>query len=366
MLLGIGHTNAHIVRRWITDPVPACRLVCISKFPFATYSGMLPGTLSEQFEPAEMEISLAPLVERAGGELVVDEVVGLNRESQTIHFAGREALAFDALSVGVGSMPAGWKDFESPALVPIKPMQTFVERWESRLRTCQRAPRCVIVGGGVAGVEVALCLRTRLQRHPARQDASVTIVTSGSEIAQGMTATSQRKLLAILAQRGVEVRTDFRVTQIDDSTFHSTSGDTQDADAIIWATGAAAPPILTKLNLPTDGRGFLTTEPTLRTTAGLPVFAVGDSGTIPSDPAPKAGVYAVRQAPILWHNLNATLREDDSLKPYHPQKGFMKILNTGDGKALLEYKGFSVHARWCWWLKCWIDKRFIRKYQAPF
>ncbi len=366
VLLGIGHTNAHIVRQWATVPIPDCRLVCISKFPYATYSGMLPGTLSKQFDPQEMEIPLAPLVQRAGAELIEDEVVGLDGEAKTIHFANREPLTFDALSVGVGSMPAGWQDFDSPAMVPIKPMQTFVERLVTRLNACGPAPRCVIVGGGVAGVEVALCLQARLQQDPTITNASITIVTSGGEIAEGMTAASRSKLLKILARRSIHVRTQFRVAQVEGTVLTSDADQQQSADVMIWATGAAAPPVLSQLNLPTDERGFLTTTPLLQTTAELPIFAVGDSGTIRSDPAPKAGVYAVRQAPILWHNLNALLRNTGELKAYHPQQGFMKILNTGDGKALLEYKGISVYARWCWWLKCWIDKRFIRKYQPPF
>ena len=42
------------------------------------------------------------------------------------------------------------------------------------------------------------------------------------------------------------------------------------------------------------------------------------------------------------------------------------MLNTGDGKALLEYGWLTLHARWCWLLKTWIDKRFVRKFQhAP-
>ena len=142
----------------------------------------------------------------------------------------------------------------------------------------------------------------------------------------------------------------------------SGDGDQRKSDCVIWATAAAAPPVLAKLNLPTDERGFLATQRNLQTTAGLPIFAVGDSGTIISDPAPKAGVYAVRQTPILWQNLKATI-EGRSLIDYHPQSGFLKIVNTGDGKALLEYGRFTFHRRWCWQLKSWIDTRFIADYQ---
>ena len=51
------------------------------------------------------------------------------------------------------------------------------------------------------------------------------------------------------------------------------------------------------------------------------------------------------------------------MQRYRPQDRFLKLLNTGDGRAIAEYFGFAFHARWCWWLKDWIDSRFMDKYQ---
>lgn len=364
VLLGIGHTNAHVVRQWAKHPIPNCRLVCISKFPWSTYSGMLPGTLARQFDPREMEIQLAALAKRAGAELVLDEVVGLELETRSLLFASREPLPFDALSIGVGSMPSGWKDYESPSLVPIKPMQTLVDRLDARLAACGSSPNCVIVGGGVAGVEVALCLHARLNSSSTQMAASIVIVTGGNEIAGGMSDRSRHRLARIMLQRSIGVIKDFRVTQVSESSVEDEHGNFEHANVIIWATGAAPPPILRELGLPTDDRGFLATTATMQTTADAPIFVVGDSGTNEFDPAPKAGVYAVRQAPVLWHNLQATFDPALGMKEFHPQRDFLKILNTGQGKALLEYRGWTFHARWCWWLKCWIDQRFVRQYQV--
>lgn len=362
-LLGIGHTNAHVVRQWANHPIADCRLVCISKFPFTTYSGMLPGALASQFEPKEIEIQLGPLAQRADAELMLGEVVGLDVPKGLLLFADREPLAFDALSIGVGSMPAGWKKFDSPALIPIKPMQTFLERLDKRLEECDSSPRCVVVGGGVAGVEIALCLHARLAAGPTRPAASVVLVTAGEELVSGMTSRSRRKLSHLLSQHAIEVVKNFRVSQVNHSSVEDKHGNCQPADVIIWATGAAPPPLLAKLGLATDERGFLATNTFLQTTTGTNIFAVGDTGTIESNPAPKAGVFAVRQAPVLWHNLQATFDSSRPMKEFIPQGNFLKILNTGQGKALLEYRGWTFHAHWCWWLKRRIDKTFVGQYQ---
>jgi len=48
------------------------------------------------------------------------------------------------------------------------------------------------------------------------------------------------------------------------------------------------------------------------------------------------------------------------------QGDFLKLLNTGDGKALLQYKSLAFYGRWCWcwWLKTYSDKRFVKRFQS--
>ncbi len=102
VLLGVGHTNAHVIHQWIRNPIPNYRLVAISQYPSATYSGMLPGVLSGQFRAAEMEIDLSRLLNRSHGELILDDVQKLDLDTQTLHFTKRSPMPFAILSIGVG------------------------------------------------------------------------------------------------------------------------------------------------------------------------------------------------------------------------------------------------------------------------
>ncbi len=53
-----------------------------------------------------------------------------------------------------------------------------------------------------------------------------------------------------------------------------------------------------------DAAGFVLVDPDLRVVDGPGnVFAVGDVAASASDPRPKAGVFAVRQGPVLAANL---------------------------------------------------------------
>jgi len=368
VLLGIGHTNAHVVKKWATEPIADCDLVCISKFPTATYSGMLPGTLGKQFDDDEMRIDLQSLCDRAAAKLLIADTNGLDLASGQLSFTDHQPISFDALSIGVGSMPAGWQlHCQSPLMVPIKPMQTFLQRLNNRLSVAesQRAGklRVAIVGGGVAGIEIAFCLQELFRKRSSPRSVEISIFTSSDRVADGMTNRSVRRIEKLLGQRQIRVLPNHRVTHIKEDAIHADDQQSHLTDCVIWATGAAAPPVLGKLGLPTDGSGFIATSNTLQSLADPRVFAVGDSGTIMSSPSPKAGVYAVRHCPILWHNLRAVL-ENRPLMTYQPQHDFLKLLNTGDGKALLQYKWLTLHARWCWNLKTWIDRRFIREFQG--
>ena len=47
-----------------------------------------------------------------------------------------------------------------------------------------------------------------------------------------------------------------------------------------------------------------------------------------------------------------------------PQRGFLKLLNTGDGRAIGEWKGLSFEGAWCWRLKDAIDTRFMKAFAS--
>jgi selenide,water dikinase len=366
VLLGIGHTNADFVRRWIDDPISGCRLTCVSRYATATYSGMLPGVLGGQAREEEMKIDLRALARRARAELVIGDVSGLNLETRQLVFADRTPIPFDALSIGVGSMPACWDQHRhSRLLVPIKPMQTFLQRLEERLAACEggRPLRISIVGGGVAGVEVAFCLDQHCRRAPGKREVSIEILTSGDRVAEGMRDRSARRIVALLNRRGIAIRYGHRVVEVGDSSLTTDDGVQHESDCVIWMTGAAPPAVLGRLGLATDDRGFIATKSTLQAISDQRIFAVGDCGTVLDTPFPKAGVYAVRESPILWHNLRA-VAAGQSLIEFRPQPDFLKLLNTGDEKALLEYGRVTCHARWCRWLKRWIDRRFVEAFHV--
>jgi selenide,water dikinase len=86
------------------------------------------------------------------------------------------------------------------------------------------------------------------------------------------------------------------------------SGLTVDCDRVFWVTNAAAPSWVKQSGLATDDQGFLLVKDTLQSCSHPQVFAAGDVATMANHPRPKAGVFAVRQGPPLFHNLRAAVQ----------------------------------------------------------
>jgi len=369
VLVGVGHTNAEVLRRWRMQALPRVRLTCVSDHPVATYSGMLPGVLARQYPPERMEIDLVRLCAAAGARLILGDVRGVDIGVRRVLVSGRPPVPFDVLSIGVGSVPsvAGVDIADDSRLLLVKPMQTFLSRLEALAGRVAAGHsgrvRVGIVGAGAGGVELALTLPRHLRDAFAADTRIQTIiVTADDRLVPGSLAGTARRLGRALARRGIDVTLGRRVVRIDGRDLALDDGSRLTADLIVWATGAAPPPVLDRIDLPKDARGFLLTSDTLQTTGGAPIFAVGDSGTIAGRPTPKAGVYAVRHGPVLWDNIARTLA-GATLYRYRPQRGFLKLMNTGDGRAIGEWRGLSFEGRWAWRLKDAIDRGFIDRYQ---
>ena len=376
VLFGVGHTNAHVLRMWKMKPPKNAQLVCVSDFPVVTYSGMLPGVIAGQYPKSAMEIDLIRLAQSAGARVVIGKVVGIDHGKRELIFDSRPPLKFDVMSIGIGSRPSfkGVEVEPENNILAVKPMQTFLKRLADKLieaRKKTESPTIAVVGGGVGSIEIAFCLYERFYGKPKHAVSpwpdglkpKIEMVTGGQQIGAGLLASSVEKIKSEFENRGVGMHTSCRVNKVDSEGLKFTSGGQLDADVIIWATSAVGAPILRELGLENDERGFLLTGQDLQV-AKLPgVFAVGDTGTIDGSNIEKAGVFAVRQGPVLNENIRRLVSNMTSMRDFQPQTGFLKLVNFGNDRSIAEYLGRSIAGSLSWKLKDYIDVGFMQKYQ---
>ena len=366
VLVGGGHAHIQVLKRWAMAPVPEARLTLVVDRPIAVYSGMVPGFVARQYSREDLEIDVRPLARRAGARCIVAAATGLDTAARRLALQGRPPIAYDTVSFDVGSTVAG---LGVPGVrehaIPTRPVGEFVRRVDEVVAAARGrdAFRAVVVGAGAGGVEVAFALAARLA-HERTGRVEVLLLEAGSRVLPGYAARAAGRVEAGAAARGITIRTDARVARVAADALHLESGERLPTDAVVWVAGAAALPIFAGSGVETDERGFARIRPTLQCLGHDDVFAVGDCAAWTAGPGlAKAGVYAVRQGPVLARNLMARLR-GERLRAYRPQRDFLSLLNLGDGRAIGTKWGVSAEGRRVFVLKDWIDRRFVRRFQV--
>jgi NADH dehydrogenase FAD-containing subunit len=140
------------------------------------------------------------------------------------------------------------------------------------------------------------------------------------------------------------------------------SGSVHEADIIFLAVGVKPSTIFKESNLPTGPDGGLLVNKYLQCTEYPEIFGGGDCIYFQDQPLDKVGVYAVRENPVLFHNLVSTL-EGNELNPFDPGGSYLLIFNTGGGKGILGKNSLIFDGRLAFWIKDYIDRKFMREFQ---
>lgn len=350
LLLGAGHANL-LAAPTLRASLPRARITLIDPAPRATYSGMLPGWVVGRYAPEESRVDLARFAARHDLSFLQEPVTGLDPVVREVILPGGRRIRYDFAALDVGSHSA-MPEIEGFAryAVPIKPLDGFA----ARLAETPAETAAAVIGGGVAGVEIALALARRLS-------GSVTLIEAGSDIAASLAPRTRSRLRAALDRAGIRLRTRARVARIEAGAIILCDGGSVASAMTIGVAGARAHAWLAR-DLPVDGAGFARVMPTLQVEGYPTLFAAGDCAAMIHAPRPKAGVYAVRQGPVLARNIVAA-HQGARLARYDPQRDYLKIVALGDGSALAEWRGLTLHGRWLWRWKDRIDRQFMHDLQ---
>jgi len=360
VLIGGGHTHALVLRMWGMRPVPGVRLTLISPDPTTAYSGMLPGHIAGHYPRAALEIDLVRLARFAGARLILGRVDGIDRDTRRIQVPGRAPIAYDVASIdiGINSEMPGLEGFADHA-VPAKPLDAFADRWQSFVETVapgDARPEVAVIGGGIAGVELALAAAYRL--GPA---ARITLIEAATPLA-AVGAGARRALLRHLERAGVAVMAGAGAASVSDTGVTLADGRQIAANFTIGAAATRPQGWLAATGLALEG-GFVRVAPSLRTETDPLIFAAGDIAHLVHAPRPKAGVFAVRQAPILLHNLRVAVGGAGQMQRFEPQSDYLKLVSTGGKGAVADKWGLPFDGAWLWRWKDRIDRRFMNRFQ---
>lgn len=368
LLIGGGHAHLFVLEALRLRRAEWCQrleVTLVSREVQTPYSGMLPGLIAGHYRPRECHVALAPLAASAGVTLVQAAVSQIDLAAR-IAGDDTQEWPFDLVSIDIGSAPAmDTVPGVAEQAVGIKPIPFFLEYWrqlQDGLAAVERPLHLVVVGGGAGGVEAVLAMAYRLRIVSSSVKCSL---VTGGELLPGYSRRTAQRMARHLAAAGIALLTHARVSAVQPGQLQFADGSSAAFDQLLWATGAAPQGWLAAAGLGGDD-GFVAINQHLQSISHPYVFAAGDIATYAAQPRPKAGVFAVRQGPVLAHNLlRQALQPSQPLLTYRPQRDYLSLLSTGPRHAVATWYGLSWEGDWVWRWKDRIDQRFMHRFAPP-
>lgn len=345
-------------------PIPEASLTLISSEALTPYSGMIPGLIAGHYAFKDCHIDLMKLCRWAGIRFVCGKVHAINPFTKQVYYDRQLPLSYDFLSINVGSQPALHQIQGATAYGhPVKPIEHFFQEWRHWYDSIHRlsySPRVVVIGGGAAGIEILLAMHYTLHRTISVH-SSFTLVCADQQILNSHHKKVQDFFDQHLQSLGITVIRGKRVMSINEHQIILNDLTTLNYDFAVWCLHATAQSWLQESGVQCDEKGFVLVDQYLRSISHPDIFVSGDAASFIPVSLPKAGVYAVRQGPVLARNIAALLKHQ-RLSPYKPQRYYLSIITTGDRYAVASRGRFFAKGKWVWYWKKLIDQSFMARF----
>jgi len=366
LLVGGGHAHIEVLRDIAERPLPGVEVTLVTPSQRMIYTGMVPGVIAGHYAFSECTIDLAGLARRANADLLLTTASLLSPDANRLACADGTVLPYDVVSLDVGSHPAiGEASGVERHAILMRPLERALVGWNGVFARAAagNVNAITVVGGGAAGIELALAMRHRFD--VALKDPDVPHVRLVSdEAGVGIAAGAARRLMARMRRAGVASHVGAAVTEVGEGFVRIEGGLEFATDAVFWATGAAAHGWLRDSGLATDKRGFMLVNSSMQSVRYANVFGVGDCATVEGHATAKAGVFAVRAAPLLAGNLRAALGGGELVR-HLPKPRYLSLVSTGRKHAVGTWGPLAWQGRWAWHWKDRIDRRFVQRYREP-
>ncbi|BBO84440.1 pyridine nucleotide-disulfide oxidoreductase [Desulfosarcina ovata subsp. sediminis] len=327
------------------------------------YSGMGPGMLSGTYRPEQIRFATRHVVEKQGGTFVRDKAVRIEPQKKMVMLESGGSVPYDVLSCNAGSqVPTPPIDGDPTDIFTVKPIERLMEAKRRLVDHFERhQTQVVIVGGGPSAAEVAGNV-WQLARDTGKTMPRIT-VCAGRTFMGRFSDSIRHRIMGSLRRRGVVMREGGYVRAISSNTVTLDGGETLAADFIFLALGVRPSPIFADSGIATGPDGGLRVNPFLQSTQHPDIFGGGDCIYFQKQPLDKVGVYAVRENPVLYHNLLARLEGRD-LMPFDPGGDYLLIFNLGGRTGVLKKRWLEFGGRPAFIVKDYIDRKFMRQFQA--
>ncbi len=362
VIVGAGHAHLTVLKNLKEFKNCGHNVTVVSASPLHYYSGMGPGMLSGIYRPEEIRFNVKKMSEDREAAFVADKVVRVRPHEKKISLQSGNEIPYDVISLNTGSfVPVAESMLTNETIITVKPIENLLKANRKVIEILKaRELKATVVGGGPTGVEVAGNLDRLVGNESGR--CRITLV-AGTRLLPQFKGSVRQRALNSLRGRNVQVIEGVRFSAIRDGAVVLSDGAVLDSDIIFMAIGVKPSPLFEDSGLPTGPDGGMLVNQYLQSVSYPEIFGGGDCISFEPQPLAKVGVYAVRQNPILLHNLLSALNGHE-LRPFVPQKSILLALNLGDGTALVHWHAMVWDGKLGFALKDYIDRKFMRAFQV--
>ncbi|MCY1075246.1 NAD(P)/FAD-dependent oxidoreductase [Archangium lansingense] len=366
VILGGGFGGLYAARSLRNAPV---RVTVVDRQNHHLFQPLLYQVATATLSPGEIASPIRGLLGREVTVLLA-EVTGVDVAGKRVLLADGE-LTYDFLIIATGATHSyfGHDEWAKHAL-GLKTVDDALEVRRRVLLAFEMAERetdpvrrrelltFVIIGAGPTGVEMAGAL-AEISRHTLTRDfhnidpsqARILLLEGLPRVLPVYPEHLSEKARRSLEKLGVEVRTDTRVTHIDETGVYIGEEHIR-ARSIIWAAGVAASPVARSLGVELDRAGRVKVAPELTLPGRQDVFVIGDLAHFIQDGEPIPGVApaAMQQGKQAARNLRLQLQGKPMEAFRYWDRGTYAVI--GRGKAVgvafrrFESSGFSAWLAW--------------------
>src|SRR6516165_6938876 len=365
VVAGAGYAGLHVALR-LTAKLrnhPQAKLTLVDRHNYHQAITELPRVAGGTRAADAVRIPLQDML-ATGVRFVQAEVNGFDLAGQRL-LTGAGPIGWGRLVLALGSRP---NDFAIPGLaqrtLSVYSAGDAEQVWAavSEALTAaaaaadpgrqRRLATVVVGGGGATGVELAGELAEVLpeaaRRHgvaPGR--AAVQLVEAGPTILAGSSPQLIDKATRILADLGVQVRTNAAIAAATEEGFRLKDGELVEGGVFVWAGGVKAPELVADSGLPTGHNGRVKVDRYLRVLDHPEIYAAGDLASV-TDPRtghvlPALAQVALEEGETVARNLDAELSGRPLETFTFHDKGF--VVSVGTRRGVADIAGITAGGR---------------------
>ncbi len=327
------------------------------------YSGMGPGMLSGTYTAADIRFRTRHVVEKHCGTFLLGKAEKIDPDKKQVLLEDGQTIPYDVLSCNAGSQVPTPRLFgDRERIFSVKPIERLLEAKKHLVKLFENSGRTVIIaGGGPSSAEVAGNV-WGLGKKSGKYMPRIMII-AGGRFMGSFPDTVRNRTIDALGKRDIHIMENSYVEGVSSDLVVLDSGEKLNADFVFLALGVRPSPIFSRSKIPIGPDGGMRVNKYLQSTMYPEIFGGGDCIFFEDQPLDKVGVYAVRENPVLYHNLNAQLN-GQPLMPFDPGGDYLLIFNLGDGAGILKKRWLEFGGKAAFFIKDYIDKKFMKKFQA--